>query len=1084
MSVKRSLFSLAVVAASMIMGVQQAKADVDYLTAEKHWVRLTELPQPEDWEKYYYVIVDKEKPLMLALANGVFQNGNFMTMWYQGAVDPYIDQTALWMFEKSNYSNSSQRYFQGIRNVADPEYVLCSKADNPASYRTGIATTAIDDYTRVAIHPVLEEGNFSYFYIGNAKSAGLNADHTVKRYLGPWSESVSPTNVPCYTETRFDNVEERRGRFVIYAILRSDYEAELDSRFSTQATPENPLNVSWLIKNRGFEMKSGTDVAAVTKFWTSEGSSNVKVEGNQETDKNNQIFRYKGTVGNLHQTIKNLPGGKYKLRVNAFFREGDFNNCYNLFKDAAEHHYGVVYAGENSTPIMSIYSYERKSIDLANGFITSEGVGGGYFVPDAAREVATAFHNGFFGPGTTNKYGEMKFNEVEFSVEEGDEITIGVKATNDVATSFLAADNFELWYCGSDAHGSEGPVIENVTADIENAAVKQYLNAAHFDFIGAKEYLTTAPAVADRPAAVSIPVASSVRKHIVFIGESEDYSDALSYAATPSGGAVECHFNGEPGVTYYYKVETSDHNVVKKGTLTISDGVRMIYTDRGCNIRDLGGYVTVDGKKVRYGRLFRGAEMHAGSFAILSPEDIMEMQRLGITAELDLRHTSNLATQTTTSAIPGAAYKFMNLAEPTSLLITDAQYRNMIKESIHFIAENLKNDGAVYFHCILGADRTGAWALFLESILGMRFQDIYHDYQLTSFSKAGLRPNSTSGMNLIDKIAAVQDARHSDGTPKYEGNTFQEKMVSFLKSCGVTDDDINTIREELLEETTASAEANVQFLNAQYDKFAQAAGITWDATATTPAGVAENLAQAIEDSSAEVFDLTSLVTNADFEATEKIEDWSYGKGDFGNSGTNENKVVRCLNTASSYVRKTLPDMPAGTYIVKCQGFDRKEENPSASGYQKYLNGTEPATNFLMANDVLVSLKSLYADARSTQFHGGAVQVADGVYVPTNTGSCAAVLMLEDRGLYWNEATCTLSESGDLTIGILINGSTPDYTVMDNFKLYYSKSSDVPTIIKRIEEEGGADAIYDISGRMVMNPQRGINIVNGKKVLMK
>lgn len=47
-------------------------------------------------------------------------------------------------------------------------------------------------------------------------------------------------------------------------------------------------------------------------------------------------------------------------------------------------------------------------------------------------------------------------------------------------------------------------------------------------------------------------------------------------------------------------------------------------------------------------------------------------------------------------------------------------------------------------------------------------------------------------------------------------------------------------------------------------------------------------------------------------------------------------------------------------------------------------------------------------------------------------------------------------------------------------------SDTATAVKAIdnEQDKGDKAIYDLSGRRVENPQKGIYIVNGKKVVIK
>jgi hypothetical protein len=61
------------------------------------------------------------------------------------------------------------------------------------------------------------------------------------------------------------------------------------------------------------------------------------------------------------------------------------------------------------------------------------------------------------------------------------------------------------------------------------------------------------------------------------------------------------------------------------------------------------------------------------------------------------------------------------------------------RRAFNFIAENLNDNRIVYFHCIWGADRTGALAMLLNGLLGVTLDQLYKDYELTSFSKAGIR---------------------------------------------------------------------------------------------------------------------------------------------------------------------------------------------------------------------------------------------------------------------------------------------------------------------------------------------------------
>ena len=77
----------------------------------------------------------------------------------------------------------------------------------------------------------------------------------------------------------------------------------------------------------------------------------------------------------------------------------------------------------------------------------------------------------------------------------------------------------------------------------------------------------------------------------------------------------------------------------------------------------------------------------------------------------------------------------------------------------------------------------------------------------------------------------------------------------------------------------------------------------------------------------------------------------------------------------------------------------------------------------------------------------------------------------------------------LIIGFTKTGFTKyDWVVADNFRLkYYGKQK--PTAIGRIDEvvtpaqQGGA-AIYNLQGQRLSRVQKGVNIIGGKKMLVK
>lgn len=93
----------------------------------------------------------------------------------------------------------------------------------------------------------------------------------------------------------------------------------------------------------------------------------------------------------------------------------------------------------------------------------------------------------------------------------------------------------------------------------------------------------------------------------------------------------------------------------------------------------------------------------------------------------------------------------------------------------------------VYFHCSIGTDRTGMIAAMLNGLLGVSEEDLCRDYVFSNFGKTGsVRQVNTIETDVLSKMK------------RYEGETLQENIENYLLSCGVTAEQIASIRSMLL----------------------------------------------------------------------------------------------------------------------------------------------------------------------------------------------------------------------------------------------------------------------------------------------
>ena len=92
------------------------------------------------------------------------------------------------------------------------------------------------------------------------------------------------------------------------------------------------------------------------------------------------------------------------------------------------------------------------------------------------------------------------------------------------------------------------------------------------------------------------------------------------------------------------------------------------------------------------------------------------------------------------------------------------------------------------FHCIGGADRTGAVAFILNALLGVADDELDKDWEITCFI---YEDQNFGHKTRFDKLRAVFDA--------YPGSCTREKVEAYVKELGFTDADIAKFRSIMLE---------------------------------------------------------------------------------------------------------------------------------------------------------------------------------------------------------------------------------------------------------------------------------------------
>lgn len=201
------------------------------------------------------------------------------------------------------------------------------------------------------------------------------------------------------------------------------------------------------------------------------------------------------------------------------------------------------------------------------------------------------------------------------------------------------------------------------------------------------------------------------------------------------------------------------------------------------NVRDVGGWKTADGKKrIRQGLVYRGGEFD-GHQNITPEGKLVVRDILRLRTDWDLRSYSASGMGMTEYPLKALGIHLIN--RPATF--TPAGMAAVM----HSLAT--LQEYPVYIHCWGGADRTGKVIFTLQALLGVGDEDLFTDYEMTSFGRWGTRSrNKTAGseirsfLKLIDKY----------GKP---GDNYAVKVEAFLRAGGLSQADIDTLRNLLLE---------------------------------------------------------------------------------------------------------------------------------------------------------------------------------------------------------------------------------------------------------------------------------------------
>ncbi len=183
---------------------------------------------------------------------------------------------------------------------------------------------------------------------------------------------------------------------------------------------------------------------------------------------------------------------------------------------------------------------------------------------------------------------------------------------------------------------------------------------------------------------------------------------------------------------------------------------RFVNLDGAHNFRDLGGYKTVDGRTVRWGKLYRSDHL-----AELTPDDLDKLEKLKLKLVCDFRsreERKQSPDRLPETDPPAVVMLEINASQfnrgrlkkkflsgdidfnfPEMLKTFNRSFVTMYTPQYKAMFQKLSSSAnlPVLIHCTAGKDRAGFGSAIILTALGVPEETVFEDYLLSNFHRAG-----------------------------------------------------------------------------------------------------------------------------------------------------------------------------------------------------------------------------------------------------------------------------------------------------------------------------------------------------------
>jgi len=316
---------------------------------------------------------------------------------------------------------------------------------------------------------------------------------------------------------------------------------------------------------------------------------------------------------------------------------------------------------------------------------------------------------------------------------------------------------------------------------------------------------------------ISWNVDKKAREVAVFAGKSPDHIDRRNPAAISQGKSFVQISGLDPGARYYFEV-APDHG----SKIIISE--RRVPLEGSVNFRDLGGYEGIDGRRLKWGQVFR-----SDNLGRLTDRDVAYLQRLGIQLVLDFRTLAEAEKLPDRFPQP-AMGRYLHLPIQHGEFDPANSFERIKKGDIEWMTEefmvngylkNIDNFARVWailfnnladrskrpmvFHCTGGKDRAGIGAALVLLTLGVPEKTVVKDHGLSNLYIApvlkkiydqirtyGVDPQQVAPYFTAPRKAILAVIHHIR-------QTYGSAAQYLINMAGVDEKVLDRLKEDLLE---------------------------------------------------------------------------------------------------------------------------------------------------------------------------------------------------------------------------------------------------------------------------------------------